>query len=243
MSAEPVSNARVDRAGALLREMRKGPLKTQRPADLDQAREVVERFRARFLDPHLAVAARLRELVADIDPAVTVTARLKRYERIVDKLVRHPHMRLSQMQDVGGCRAVLASRIDRDRGPLAVVAQIAEVIRADWEIVAEDDYITAPRQSGYRALHLVAGEAGAPVEIQLRTFRQDGWAELVESMARDAGLRLADGEGPRDVVRLFQAASEIYAANDRGEDAPAHLVAEFERLLPALTTILGGRES
>jgi hypothetical protein len=68
--------------------------------------------------------------------------------------------------------------------------------------------------------------------------RQDQWAELVETTARDTGLRLADGEGPDELLELFRVAGEIYATNDTGRPAPRSLTSEFERLLPALRSIL-----
>jgi putative GTP pyrophosphokinase len=119
-----------------------------------------------------------------------------------------------------------------------VLRRVAGEIRQDCSLLAEDDYIAQPRSSGYRALHLVVREGGVAIEVQLRTFRQDQWAELVETTARDIGLRLADGEGPDDLLELFRVASEIYATNDEGRLAPRSLMSEFERLLPAFRSIL-----
>jgi len=240
VSAQPISNAQADRAGQLLREAR---LESERPsteAELAGARETVEGFRLRFLEPHLAVAERLERTVDVHEPDIAVTARLKRYERIGDKLVRHPRMRLSQMQDIGGCRAVLPARLDGSPGASGIDAlrKIADEIRQSWPILAEDDYIARPRDTGYRALHLVVREGGVAIEVQLRTFRQDQWAELVETTARDTGLRLADGEGPDDLLELIRIASEIYAVNDGGQPAPRVLMSEFERLLPVFRSIL-----
>jgi hypothetical protein len=60
---------------------------------------------------------------------------------------------------------------------------------------------------------------------------------LVETTARDTGLRLADGQGPDDLLELFRA-SEIYATNDAGRPAPPALMSEFERLLRVFSSIL-----
>ena len=40
-------------------------------------------------------------------PGSLVAQRLKRMPTIIDKLDRHPNMKLSTMQDIGGVRAVL----------------------------------------------------------------------------------------------------------------------------------------
>ena len=37
----------------------------------------------------------------------------KRMDRILPKLLRFPHMRLSQMEDIGGCRAASWGRLNR----------------------------------------------------------------------------------------------------------------------------------
>ncbi len=63
---------------------------------------------------------------------VIVGQRLKRFGRILDKLQRLPSMRLSQMEDIGGCRAVLSN-------PKEVEA-VARRIRRKWEVREESDY-------------------------------------------------------------------------------------------------------
>jgi hypothetical protein len=154
MAAEP-SNEEVRRAGELLRDLHDASsaddISTVRAAEA-----VVERFRLRFLRPHLAVRDRLEEIVrtkSERDPAPT--ARWKRYDRIIDKLRRNTTMRLPQMQDIGGCRIVRAA-------PETDLAVYAKEIRDEWEVIAEDDYVSSshPSGSGYRALHLVVREQG-----------------------------------------------------------------------------------
>lgn len=105
---------------------------------------------------------------------VEVTQRLKRIWTIIDKLVREPKMQLATMQDIGGCRAVLASiddvrrvqrRLMRNRPPLRV-----------------SDYIAEPRASGYRALHAVVEYDNRKIEVQLRTRVMHEWAITVERL-------------------------------------------------------------
>src|SRR3546814_1991650 len=59
-------------------------------------------------------------------------------------------MRLTQMQDIGGGRAVLDS--------VESVYQLKESYlnkRRQYEVVHIDDYIRSPKSSGYRSIHLV----------------------------------------------------------------------------------------
>ena len=65
------------------------------------------------------------------------------------------------------------------------------VKQPDITLVKRKDYIEAPKESGYRSLHLVVKvpvflsnkTENVPVEIQLRTIAMDYWASL-EHMLR-----------------------------------------------------------
>lgn len=82
------------------------------------------------------------------------------------------------LRDVAGLRAVLVSRQAVYRFAHTLIA--SGVARLD-EV---HDYIAAPKQSGYRSLHLIFSvpvvlDSQAylvPVEIQLRTASMDAWA-------------------------------------------------------------------
>ena len=112
-----------------------------------------------------------------------VTFRLKSPGSIRDKL-RKKGLPASAsaagaaLHDVAGLRVVLQS--------VAAVYRYAELIRAcdAVECFGVHDYIAAPKQSGYRSLHLllrvpvsVGGEPlMVPLELQLRTPSMDAWA-------------------------------------------------------------------
>lgn len=66
------------------------------------------------------------------------------------------------MQDIGGCRAVLAS-IDE-------VRRVEARLRKSRPPVGYSDYVTTPRSSGYRGVHLVVVYDGRRIEVQLRTL-------------------------------------------------------------------------
>lgn len=102
-----------------------------------------------------------------------VVQRLKRYDSIVAKLVRDK-ARLSEIQDIAGCRAVLPD--------LRTVGVVAACIEGARKMTVEGvrDYNENPHAGGYRALHLWCRRDDFKVEVQLRTGRQQQWAELVE---------------------------------------------------------------
>lgn len=100
------SRSKVDRAGQTLRNwIRTSP--DEDPADLDAAIDLAWAYRAEFQRPLTGVVMGLRSFLKTEGAPVVVAQRLKRLPTIIDKLVRHPTMQLSYMQDIGGCRAII----------------------------------------------------------------------------------------------------------------------------------------
>ncbi len=79
-----------------------------------------------------------------------------------------------------------------------------EVVRKVIEIFADGDRPPKVKDrrhepsSGYRAVHVVVAAGGLPVEIQIRTQRQDQWAQIVESLGDKWGRGIRYGELPPD---------------------------------------------
>ena len=130
------------------------------------------------------------------------------------------------MQDIGGVRAVLPS--------LQHVYVVRRRLLKSWVIIRERDYITQPKSSGYRALHLIVRRMGFPIEVQLRTISQDVWANQVENTGRQVGLDLKFGAGNEHLDSIFLAMAELIARFDRAELSPDDL-REGLRRLPSLT--------
>ena len=94
-------------------------------------------------------------------------------------------IRLSQMQDIGGCRAVL-----RTSDNAYDLASDFVISRIRHELVRHKNYIEYPRQSGYRSIHLVyeynsdrsTHWQGLKTEIQIRSLLQHQWATAVETV-------------------------------------------------------------
>jgi len=96
-------------------------------------------------------AVNLRKSVPPVDPAALVAQRTKRLASITAKLDRFPNMKLTQMQDIGGCRAVGQSAANVKQ--LANFYQNTSRIR--HKLASCDDYTIKPQVSGYRGIHLV----------------------------------------------------------------------------------------
>jgi hypothetical protein len=79
--------------------------------DLDRWEEiaVVDNWRSCHAYPLQVIKMTLLRRAKKIDPDALIAQRLKRRPSIEIKLRDNPAMQLSQMQDLGGCRAVLSS--------------------------------------------------------------------------------------------------------------------------------------
>jgi ppGpp synthetase/RelA/SpoT-type nucleotidyltranferase len=157
-------------------------------------------MRRRPQETEPAALAETRRLVEDAlttvlgEGALRPTARIKQLRSIIEKLNRLP-TRLVQLQDVVGLRAVVPDLAAQD----AVVAVLTS--GPSWTV--RDHRIDAPH--GYRAVHAIRRAGRYRVEVQIRTPRQQYWADLVEAMDRTVpGLKY--GTAPpeaQDLVAEF----------------------------------------
>lgn len=139
-----------------------------------------------------------------------VGQRLKRTPQILHKLSRFSSMRLTQMEDIAGCRAILS-------GGAPEVAGVLRRIRRNWRILGIDDYVKSPKSTGYRAIHVVVCRDSHSVEIQLRTLGQHDWAEGVERLAAKTGFPLKDGEGPPELLTYLELVGWAISVEEGGQ--------------------------
>lgn len=219
------SRTSIDRAGVTLREL----LKSRREiTDADVlAFGALITFRETFQTPLSKTATGLRSMVCSESPElkvpggrIPVVQRLKRRAQIMNKLVRMPNTKLSNMGDIGGCRAILR---DRDR-----VDGVVRRIRKNWDVSGKiRDTRDEPAPSGYRAVHVIVVRDGRRIEIQLRTPREHDWALAVERTGARLGIPLKEGQGPADLKQYFRLASVGMYRDEVGPKPDETFLEEF----------------
>lgn len=202
----------INRAGAVL-------IDTTVPEDaFFDAVTLINHWRACHAYPVNTFQSTLRSRLKKICPDALVAQRLKRVPSIVTKLERNPGMQLSRMQDIGGLRAVVKTSQQVD--------QLRQVYTSDGlthELVKVDDYISEPKESGYRSLHLIYryNNPRAPqydgllLELQFRTRLQHAWATAVETIGTFINHALKASEGPDEWLQFFRTASAAFALAER----------------------------
>lgn len=159
----------------------------------------------------------LRNYAKETDGDSVVSQRLKRMASTVEKLRRFPRMKLSRMQDIGGCRAIVGTVHDVRR-----LQERYRHSRTRHLPVNGKDYIESPKESGYRGVHLVyryrsdRSEVynGLLIEIQLRSTLQHAWAMAVETASVFLGQALKSSEGERAWLRFFALAGSCFAEDE-----------------------------
>jgi hypothetical protein len=236
----------VNRAGRLvadlLVEFRAGnhkkiaQVERDKPGSLDSAFDLIDWWRSLHARPLTSVSANLRHYVKPHGP-VLVTQRLKRFPTVVDKLLREPHMKLTQMADIGGCRALLPNQ--------EAVYAVGKALRRNWDIARTRDYAAEPKTSGYRAVHHIVKRKGRLIEVQLRTPLQDAWANQVEEDSRRVGQNFKGGQGQAEVHAYYSVVSELLALRERREgpdnNLSQRLLHTYEAAKPFLSTDSGGK--
>jgi ppGpp synthetase/RelA/SpoT-type nucleotidyltranferase len=207
---DPPSRCVIDEAGDVLRRHRSGEPVDQ--ARLTSAFELLALFRRSWegdASPTLAVAEELRRLASRlVGRDSEVSERIKREDRIIDKLVRLPSLPLSLIQDIGGCRVVVPTLRD--------AAALRSAIRYRWtsSVRREYDYVVRPKSDGYRAVHVVVEERSCAIEIQLRTRLQHAWARTVERLEYRSKAALRAGAGDPALQLALRTLSDVLAESE-----------------------------
>jgi putative GTP pyrophosphokinase len=155
MCKMPVSKTQVDRLGERLKA----------GAHTEDDLRLLDDYRQSFGDAYEVVIGTIRRRGG------FPTGRLaKSTVSIVEKL-RRESIRLSQMQDIAGCRVVVGNVIEQE--------QFVASLMTDFPGACVIDRRDNPSH-GYRAVHVIADISGKPIEIQVRTSLQHLWAEVSE---------------------------------------------------------------
>jgi ppGpp synthetase/RelA/SpoT-type nucleotidyltranferase len=208
-----------------------------------QALDVMSSWRAAHAYPMRALLMMLRQKAAGVDKKAVVVQRHKRAPSIIGKLSRFPQMELSRMQDIGGCRAIVATARDVEK-----LNQRIQSSRTRHKLHREYDYIACPKETGYRGVHLTYKYNGEKsqyqdyfVELQLRSKIQHAWATAVEIVDTFTGQALKSSKGTQDWLRFFRMASAEFAKLEKrpaGDDVnEIDTLAELKRLAAQLNVV------
>ena len=141
------------------------------------------------------VQAKLKMINADLTEQFgrqvirTMTGRIKQTDSIAKKLMRKGRevtfqAAVDTLNDIAGIRVVCFFCDD--------IYRVADYIKKqkDIKLLKEKDYVKNPKKSGYQSIHLIVGvpvtylekTTEVRVEIQIRSFAMDYWAELDTQM-------------------------------------------------------------
>ncbi len=186
---------------------------------------IMSEWRACHAYPINTFQSNLRRKVKSLDlPGTPIVAqRLKRMPTIIDKLKRYPMMNFSQMQDIGGVRAVVDTYRDVQRLEQAYKNK-SKFSSVEHRLLREKNYILSPRtEDGYRSLHLIyeyknriAPEYnGLLLELQIRTRLQHTWATAVETMGIYLNQPLKTRKGEQKWIDYFALVSNAFAQKEK----------------------------
>jgi len=169
--------------------------------DIEETYDVINNWRSSHAFPLNTFYINLKAKAVRVDPQCVVSQRIKRLRAIADKLTRFDWLTLSEMQDIGGCRAVVSS--------VKNVYQLVSSFKSSdikHVLIDEDDYINGPKPSGYRSYHLIYRYKSdrkhtynkCKIEIQFRSALQHAWATAVEVVGTHTSQALKSSRGPED---------------------------------------------
>lgn len=187
----------------------------------NKAINILDNWRAVHGYPMHIFQMTLKKKALKVNKEALISQRLKRASSIIYKLQRkyggrEPSMMLYQMQDIGGCRAVLSNV------KLARELYEKHYLKGDLKhrLVNKKDYINEPKPDGYRSLHLIYEYKsdknkkefnGLLTEVQIRSRLQHLWATAVESAGFLTRQAIKSNEGGQVWIDFFKLISSAFA--------------------------------
>lgn len=222
---EGYSKKRVDWAGKILID------ETSSEEDRNKAIEILDNWRAIHRYPMHIFKKRLKNVSEKMEKEALSVQRLKRLPSIIKKLQRiyqgdKPTMKLSQMQDIAGCRVVMPN-----------IEQARKLYEEDYlkghikhPKVNEKDYMMFPKKDGYRSIHLIyrynSDKEGKQdyndllVEVQIRSKLQHLWATSIEIVDFFTKQAIKSNEGQKEWVDFFKLVSSAFAIMEKTPTIP-----------------------
>ncbi len=151
------------------------------------------------------------------NPIETVKSRIKAPDSIAAKLEKKKlpvtfDSMIHNLNDIAGVRVICPYISD--------IYSVRDMLlkQPDIKLIAQNDYIETPKESGYRSLHLVIEipvylsktQHNVRVEIQLRTIAMDFWASLEHQIHYKNSAQV-----PESIRRELFRVAETIAMTDR----------------------------
>ena len=182
--------------------------------EIESSMDVLSYWRFSYEKPLSEAFEILKDITLKVDKSAIFAKRLKRYVSIVYKLKRFQNMTLRNMQDIGGCRAIVPN-IKKLNKVVRELRKRPEFKNAEGKIKCKD-YILNPKNDGYRSYHLIGkfkddfGEK-KDIEVQIRTKLQHDWATALEIVDLFTGQALKSNQGNKDWKEFFASVSKQFA--------------------------------
>lgn len=186
------------------------------PNEYNQSMEILSYWRAAHAPALESTTNMLTRECKKHDTEALIAKRLKRTPSIIKKLRRFNEMKLRNMQDIGGCRAVLKN--------IKTLNRVYREINKGGEY-KNKNYIQSPKLDGYRGIHITYPVATAEtqfrIEIQLRTKVQHAWSTAVEIVDLFTNQNLKSNKGKDEWKEFFKAASIEIEKIENGQELKA----------------------
>ena len=149
------------------------------------------------------------------NPIEYVKSRLKTPESIMKKLRKNGHNlniedMIEYVNDIAGIRITCSF--------FSEIYFVADMIarQDNLEVISIKDYISQPKESGYKSYHMLLsipvalGDAKVPtkVELQIRTMAMDFWASLEHKLKYKKNIENAE-EISKELQRCAEASSKL----------------------------------
>lgn len=231
-----LTKSRIDRAGIAFAK--------DSFRDIDEMIEledVFDEYRKSHLEPLSETTLELQRWLNEYGHDYYIAQRLKRKPQIIRKLNRLS-VRLTQLQDIGGCRIIVEKN--------ELVDQIIEFIKRKIESTEElnlvriTDYREKGRDvTGYRSVHLLLERSGKKLELQLRSRIQHYWAESIERTSVIYGYHLKESEGDEKVISYFHKLSDAFFEIESGRTPSVRSRLEIDVAKKEAEEIIKGHSS
>lgn len=197
--------------------------------ELEKSIKILDNWKSSHSFPLHIFKKRLKLVSEKIDPNALVVQRLKRTPSIISKLRRKQteQMKLSRMQDIGGCRSVLQN-VKLVRKLCDEYYEKGKHCDLKHKFKNKKDYITNPKPDGYRSVHLIykyesdktTKYNGLLIEVQIRSKLQHLWATAIETVGLFTKQALKSNEGEKEWLMFFKLISTVFANKEKTPKVP-----------------------